>query len=283
MSAKIWKYIIFLELLIIYSLSLFAISYESDFKIVACNVGQGDATLIIKGSSQILVDGGPDSRVLECLGKYIPFNDNKIELVILSHPDKDHFMGLIDVFERYQVGTFLRSKATNSSKDYQLLESLVGGKGIKVVEANTHSDMRLGKIYIDIVSPDDFQNNNLDDLKLNDLSVVVVIKYYEFEAILTGDIEIEGINKLVSRGLITDVEYIKIPHHGSKNNITSGLLRLSKPEIAVISVGKNSYGHPNKETLDLLNTYKIPVMRTDEKGDIVIVSKGEDKIINVLE
>jgi competence protein ComEC len=143
--------------------------------------------------------------------------------------------------------------------------------------------MRLGKIYIDIVSPNDFEDNNLDDLNLNDLSVVVVIKYLEFEALLTGDIEIEGINKLVSRGLIKDVEYIKIPHHGSKNNITSSLLRLSKPEIAVISVGKNSYGHPNKETLDLLNIYKIPVMRTDEKGDIVIVSKGKDKIINVLE
>ncbi|MBU0569553.1 MBL fold metallo-hydrolase, partial [Patescibacteria group bacterium] len=71
------------------------------------------------------------------------------------------------------------------------------------------------------------------------------------------------------------VEYIKIPHHGSKNGLTQELLEASNPEVAVISVGKNSYGHPHKETLDLLARCNLQVFRTDEVGDVEVVSDGD--------
>lgn len=272
---RIWKTVFLLELLIITSLSLAFLSFsDRKFQIIACDVGQGDAILAIYGDIQILTDGGPDSKVLDCLGKYIPYWDKTIELVILTHPDKDHFGGLIDVFERYEVLSFLKTKATNSSQSYQALENVVGGKDVDTIYANDSLSIRLGKIYLDILNPQDSKEAYVEDKDLNNSSIVSVLKFGEFKALLTGDIEIEGINRLVSERKIIDVNYLKIPHHGSKNNITSGLLRFSSPEIAVISVGKNSYGHPNKETLEILQDYKIDFYSTSEHGDISVSTSG---------
>jgi len=268
---RIWKIVFMFELLIIVSLLLAIFSFsDKKFQIIACDVGQGDATLAIYGDIQILTDGGPDSKVLDCLGKYIPYWDNTIELVVLTHPDKDHFGGLIDVFERYEVTSYLKTKAASSSQSYQTLENIVGGKDINTIYASGGLSIRLGKIYLDIVNPQDSNEEYIEDKDLNNSSVVSVLGFGDFKALLTGDIEIEGINRMVSQGKITDVDYLKVPHHGSKNNITSGLLRFSNPKVAVISVGENSYGHPNKEVLDFLIKFGIKTLRTDELGNVLI-------------
>jgi len=274
---RIWKTVFISELLVIASLTLAFLSFDNrKFKIIACDVGQGDAILSIYGKIQILIDGGPDSKVLDCLGKYIPYWDNTLELVILTHPDKDHFGGLIDVFERYEVLNYLKTKAINSSQDYQVLESIVGSKGIDTIYATDELDIRLGKIYLDILNPKDSSKAYIEDKDLNNSSIVFTLRFKNFEALLTGDIEIEGINELIKEGKISEVEYIKIPHHGSKNNITSGLLRFSSPEVAVISVGENSYGHPSQEVLDLLQKYNISkTYVTSRDRDVIVETDGD--------
>ena len=96
-------------------LALFLAGFSaSDEKLhlIACDVGQEDAILVVYKGNQILIDGGPDRRVLDCLVKYIPFWDKKIELVILTHPQDDHYGGLIEVFRSYEVGTFVANKLT---------------------------------------------------------------------------------------------------------------------------------------------------------------------------
>lgn len=265
-----------LELLVIASLVLAFFSFNNrKFKLISCDAGQGNATLALYGNTQILIDGGPDAKVLDCLGSYMPYWDNTLELVILTHPDKDHFGGLIDVFQRYEILNLLKSKATNSSQDYQVLENIVGGKGINTLYAVDGLDLRLGKIYLDILNPRGLDEGIIEEKDLNNSSVVLVLRFGEFKALLTGDVEIEGINRLAFEGKIPDVDFLQVPHHGSKNNITSGLLRLSSPEVAVISVGENSYGHPNKEVLDLLKTYNIgKVFITIQDKDVVIESSG---------
>lgn len=272
---KIWKALYLIEILIIASILLAIYSVENqNFKLITCDVGQGDAILAVYGSTQILTDGGPDSRVLDCLGKYMPYWDREIELVVLTHPDKDHFGGLIGVLERYQVNTILKSKAMGGSQEYQALENLIGGKGIRVIYAKEGLSIGLGKIYLDILSPKDTNIGVNQENQLNNYSIVTELRFLNFKALLTGDIEIEGINELLIDGKIKDVDYLKVPHHGSKNNISTGLLKFSNPEVAVISVGKNSYGHPNKEVLDLLNRYQIKYFRTDQKGDVLITTNG---------
>jgi len=84
---------------------------DKNLHVVFCDVGQGDAVLVKMGTSQVLVDGGPDNKVLECLARNMPFYDRRIEVVILTHPQADHMNGLVDVLERYTVLRFINPKS----------------------------------------------------------------------------------------------------------------------------------------------------------------------------
>ena len=125
--------------------------------------------------------------------------------------------------------------------------------------------IRVGMIYLDILHPsEDFVSN-----KTNDYSIVTLLRYNKFKAIFTGDLELNISEDLFERDKIEPVDYIKISHHGSKNGTSEKLVQILKPNVAIISVGKNSYGHPNEEVINLLKKYNIKILRTDEIGDIV--------------
>ncbi|MCS7092429.1 MAG: MBL fold metallo-hydrolase [Patescibacteria group bacterium] len=261
-------------------------------QVIACDVGQGDGFLIIHKSYQILIDGGADSQILTCLSKYLPFWDRVIELLILTHPQEDHYRGLIDVFERYNVQNFLLPQIDSSNESFRLLKNSMVGEGANVTFAHSGQKVRVGLIYLEILWPDmRFFNGNLkegDSLRLgdkienlyqteinpNNLSVVFKARYKNFDMLFTGDIEPTAIEKLLGLVEIGDVEYLKVPHHGSRNGLTKDLLKFATPEIAVISVARNnSYGHPHQEILEMLNQY-AKVFRTDLKGDVVVLSDG---------
>lgn len=287
---KLIKYIFALLILgIITVWSAYFFFPEKKLHLVTCDVGQGDAILAVYGETEILVDGGPDKSVLDCLSRHIPFWDKEIEVVVLTHPQTDHFEGLIGVFEAYKVDLFVANSLESSTQDYQVLQNMVGGQGTRVVNPKSGTTIRLGLIHLDILWPtQEFVDNEttlVNAQKLggraskrdpNDFSVVAILSLGEFDALLTGDIGPEEIPNVVKTGLVKDVDYIKIPHHGSKNGLTKELLDASRPEIATISVGKNNrYGHPNKEVLDMLKEANVKFLRTDEIGDIEIVTDGK--------
>jgi len=287
---KAWKYIYGI-LALATSLLVLAIFSLPDSKLhlIACDVGQGDAILAVYKNTQILVDGGPDRKVLDCLGKYVPFWDREIEVVILTHPQDDHYGGLIDVFKSYQVDYFLANAVDSSTQGYQVLKDLVGGSDVGVVNPTTGTSIRLGLLHLDIVWPSEAKilEENASEKKktlgafttkddLNTFSIVANLSLGDFDALLTGDIRQDTIEAILMTGGIHDVEYIKVPHHGSKNGLTKELVDATTPEVVVISVGKNNrYGHPNQETLDLLKTANVKILRTDEIGDIEIISDGK--------
>jgi len=269
---KAWKYL--LGFLFLASVSVWLAAFSSEDRnlhLIACDVGQGDAILAVYGDIQILTDGGPGNSVLTCLQKYMPIWDREIELVILTHPQLDHYGGLVEVFSRYQVGTFLTNDFNPSTQGLKALENAVGGSGARVVKPAAGTRLRLGMIYLDILHPPD----GLNSTKINDYSIVTILSFADFEALLTGDIGPKVIEKLLAENLINPVDYIKIPHHGSRNGTTLGLLEASMPGLAVISVGKgNSYGHPHQEVLKMLDDLGIQVRRTDEVGDVEIETDG---------
>ncbi len=264
--------------------AIFTVPNDS-LKIIACDVGQGDAILVTYKNIQILTDGGPNKKVLECLDKYIPFYDRTLELVILTHPDSDHSTGLIDVIKRYNVVTLLANPIDPGTETYQALKNVVGSKGIEVI--NSMEGMRLGMdmIYLDMFNPskemidnlkEEIGNNKISTYKpilpTNSYSIVYKLSFKDFTGIFTGDIGIDISDRLAKENRIGKVNYIKIPHHGSRNGLTENLLKTLDPETAVISVGKNNrYGHPTKEVIDMLNGYGIQILRTDEIGDVVTV------------
>jgi len=279
-------------------LALFLAGFSaSDEKLhlIACDVGQGDAILVVYKGNQILIDGGPDRRVLDCLVKYIPFWDKKIELVILTHPQDDHYGGLIEVFRSYEVGTFVANQVDSSTEGYRVLKNLVETSGVRVVNPANNTSFRLGLLYLDIVHPSiTLASDNKEKTDegvlgafttkkdLNDYSVVAILSLGEFDALLTGDIGPNLIPEILARGEIKDVEYIKVPHHGSKNGLTQELLERSKPDVAVISAGKNNrYGHPHQEVVDMLNNSNIKIFGTYDDGDIEVITDGESwQILN---
>jgi competence protein ComEC len=288
-----WKYFLTVLLLVTATMWMAVFFYPAaNLRIIACDVGQGDAILIIHGKKQILIDGGPNNKVVDCLDRYLPFWDRQLELVILTHPERDHFFGLIEVMQRFDVQVLLATGIDNSSIEYQVLKTTVGGRGVKVVDPRSGMKLRLGMIYLDIFHPPDTYFSGLKDTTnsypdgqvlgvytstrdLNDFSIVNLLTYGNFRALMTGDILPDSIDVLLQNYEMSDVNYIKVPHHGSKNGLTQSLLDAVKPEVAVISVGKNSYGHPHKEVLEMLAGYELKVLRTDEMGDVVVVTDGE--------
>ncbi len=249
-----------------------------NLQIIACDVGQGDAILIQNGTTQILIDGGPDSKVLKCLEQYISFWDRNIELVILTHPQRDHYRGLIDVFEKYHISDMLVNGSNASSPEYQVLHNMVGGSDTDVHVVRTNTEYRLGLIYLDILNPDGdlgLANSNEDP---NKFSIVALLTFGNFNALFTGDIEQDVSDKLARNASLvsTSIEYLKVPHHGSKNGLSKLLAEAIRPQIAVISCGKkNKFGHPNRETLELLDKIDAEVYRTDQLGNIEIISDGK--------
>jgi len=260
---------------------------------VACDVGQGDAILAQYGTFQILTDGGlPNGRVVACLSRYMPFWDRKIEVVVNTHPQLDHYGGLIDVLRSYDVTYLVANGLESGSREYQVLKKLVGDRGIKVVTPISGQSLRYGMMRYDILFPtSEFletegwsgESGNLGtfDSKRdpNDFSVQAVVSFGQFDALLTGDIG-ESMLKYVSPVFVAMarekvVEYIKMPHHGSKYGLGRYYVGLASPQVAVIQVGKNSYGHPTTEVLDFLNANKMQVYRNDLDGDIVLASDGE--------
>ena len=92
---------------------------DSRVKIVYCNAGQGDETLIQRGFTQILIDGSRPGRALDCLRKHVPFFDRQIEMVVVSHPQLDHFGGLTDVVKRYKVVSFVYNGLRSDSREWE--------------------------------------------------------------------------------------------------------------------------------------------------------------------
>lgn len=272
------KNLIYFLILVTISIWISAFSIDDSLQIIACDVGQGDAILIQKNTTQVLIDGGPSSKVLDCLGKYMPFWDRKVEVVFLTHPDIDHYGGLIDVFKSYKIVNFFTNGSVSGSQEYKVLESLVGGKGIKVQTIAKGMIIRIGMIYLDILNPENnnqypITNNQTDGD--NNQSIVILLIYDQFKALFTGDAENKVSDLIATRPEMGEVNYLKVSHHGSKNGLTQKLLDATSPEVAVISVGKNNrYGHPHDEVIKILSEKDIQILRTDQLGDVIVKTDG---------
>lgn len=217
---------------------------DNKLHVVFCDVGQGDATLIIKGSNQLLIDGGPNNSVLNCLARHIPFYDRTIEAVVLTHNNFDHSKGLTYVAERYNVLHFEPVLKSGNSIRLGQIKYAVEWPSDKVLGANT-------------ISSD------------NELGIVGKLSYGSFDVLMTADVSTRNYDPE------TGIEVMKVPHHGSKTGLMADWIKTSNPKLAVISVGKgNKFGHPAPEVIKLLSDAGIKFLRTDEDGEVEIVSDG---------
>lgn len=228
------------------------------------DVGQGDAILITTPEqNHILIDGGPDNKVLSELPKVMPYLFSRIDLLVLTHPHLDHVAGLVEIVDRYDVGAVLLNPVAYGSGAYEIFLDKIAGR--KIYSANASKDFRLGNTYIDVLYPFD---PGLPDANPNNASVAIMISQGGHKILLTGDAEKEEEAKLLGYDLRADI--FKAGHHGSRTSST--VLDQIMPKLMLISCGvQNKYGHPHEETLEKASDLGIEVLRTDLDGNISII------------
>ena len=233
------------------------------------DIGQGDGMMIEAGNNiQVIIDGGATDKIVEKIGRDLPFYDRKIELVIMTHPDKDHLGGLVDVLRYYQVERVLVTGIKCETAICREWDKIIEEKNIPVKIARAGQVINLGgETYLGILSP----RENLSGREFkndNDTSVIVKLISGGRSVLFTGDIGFKVENKLMESSVNLNSDILKISHHGSKYATSSKFLEAVSPETAIISVGKNSYGHPAEELLLRISDYGAAIKRTDLDGDI---------------
>lgn len=284
------KALITLTLLFIFLGGIFsyqrAVFFDGKLHVVFCDVGEGDGIYIrTEDAKNILIDGGPDDSILTCLSNHMPFWDRKIDIVFLSHPHADHLTGLISVLNRYQVMHYVTEKVENGTIIEKAEKQLLADKNLTANYFSEGDQIVISeKTKFKTLWPTKeminsrLESGKKDNLDLNGFALGQLLIYENFTVLFTSDIEIPAIDRIAEKAGRGTV--LKVSHHGSKNGLNQTVLDNTMPKLAVISVGKNSYGHPTSQVLNLLKNANIKTLRTDQMGDIEIISDGVSFRIN---
>jgi competence protein ComEC len=257
---------------------IFALSdRRGDLLFYFLEVGQGDGSLVVlPGGVKILIDGGPpNGRVLEALAKALPPTERYLDLVILSHPELDHFGGLIEVLRRYRVGIFIHNGRAGTASAFEELKAVINEKGVKTINLGAGDRIRHQKSVMRIISPD---SELVKRGVSNDTSLVFALEAGGARALFTGDISAAIEEKLVGFSEWAPVDILKVAHHGSKYSSSARFLSVARPRLAAIGVGKNFYGHPTREALSRLLAAGATIYRTDQDGTIKVLLRKNNEV-----
>lgn len=240
------------------------------------DVGQGDAIFIeTPDGVQVLVDGGPDGSVTTQLAQHMSFFDRTIDMVVGTHPDKDHIGGLVSVFAQYEVSEILRTEKENETTVAAAYVQAVAEEKAQVHIARAGQEFTLGASTTLRVL---FPQTDTDDIESNASSIVLQLVYGETEVLLTGDSPKRIEEYLVlTEGETLQSDILKVGHHGSRTSTSELFLREVDPRYAVISTSAdNRYGHPHVEVTDLLFNERVETYSTAEEGVITFLSDGKN-------
>ncbi len=239
------------------------------------NIGQGDAIYIESPDHrQILIDSGPGDAVLRELRKVMPWYDKSIDMIMITNPDKDHIAGFIPVLKRYAVEKEIEPGTKNPSDVNATLHQLIAEKKLETMIARRGQVLDLGGgASLHILFPD----RDVSGLDSNTGSIIAKLVYGDTSVMFTGDAPFQTEDYVVDlEGADMKSTLLKEGHHGSRTSISEKFFTAVDPEYSIISAGfKNSYGHPHKETVEMLDRLKIPTLVTFEEGTIIFESDGE--------
>ena len=279
MSAKLYKILLISGIVLaLLAIPIFGLTYSSskNLEVDFLDVGQGDTILIKSPFGQnILVDGGPDGKVVEQLGKKLPFWDKQIDLIVLTHPHDDHVTGLTEIIKRYDVRKILYTGVVHDAPNYLAWLEEARNKKIPLALVDRPQVIKLGEnCELDVLFPQkSFIGQGIENL--NNSSIVAKLFYGQTSFLLTGDAEIAVEKDLLAASVDLKSQVLKIGHHGSDTSSSEEFLEAVKPKFAVIEVGKdNDFGHPNLRILKRLERIGAEIFRTDLDGTIKFESDG---------
>ncbi|MDA1674711.1 ComEC/Rec2 family competence protein [Bacillus cereus group sp. TH152-1LC] len=241
------------------------------------NVGQGDSIYIkTPNGDDILIDGGNrDGKAVIAYLKKQKVND--IEVMISTHPDADHMGGLDDVLKAFKVKSVYAPKVSHTTKVYKDFLAAVKKQGLTIKTAKKGVAINLKGVSAKFIAP--VKNYSKNDL--NDWSAVLKLTYGNKSFLFTGDAELKSETDMINSKQNIASTVLKVGHHGAKTSTSDKFLKVVKPSYAVVSVGKNSYGHPTSVVINRLKAKKIKIFRTDKQGSIVATTDGKSLKFNV--
>ncbi|MBR5533797.1 MAG: DNA internalization-related competence protein ComEC/Rec2, partial [Ruminiclostridium sp.] len=232
------------------------------------DVGQGQSILLNSKGTTALVDcggttdpGDTAATHLQNLGK------DSLDLLILTHYHDDHAGGVPELLHRVEVKAMVLPDVEEDSPLRQEIERLAKSLKIPVYYVNETSTAQLGQAELTFHPPLPGSE------AANERCLSMVCTYGDWDALITGDMPEEEERRLAARGVLPDCELLVAGHHGSASSTGQALLDTITPEMAVISVGYNTYGHPAQETLDRLAASHTETYRTDRHGTVTVYAK----------
>ncbi|MCM1122833.1 MAG: DNA internalization-related competence protein ComEC/Rec2 [Eubacterium sp.] len=270
------------------ALFVLTVRQPQGLQITMVDVGQGDCIyLTVDGGMHMLIDGGSSNKSDIAKYQIMPYLKHEgvsyLDAVVVTHPDSDHINGLCTLLEEtgtsgISIGTLYLPDVGGEGRNesYHELEYLAKSVGVPVRYIGAGDRMKYGEVMLTCLHPE----KGWETTEINAYSTVLYLKYGNFTALFTGDLEGAGeemVMELMKNMSLHNITILKVAHHGSKNSTAEDFLQAVKPQIALISSGRNNrYGHPHEELVDRLEECGCLIYRTQESGAVTVRVRGKE-------
>ena len=285
---------IYRNMLLVFAVLFMLINISPDLMITAMDVGQGDGILVKIRREALIIDSGSTSK--KNVGRYtvLPYlkyeGIGRIKAMIMTHEDEDHISGMFEIMDSVEkneikVENLVLPDVGKASRgdNYLKLEERAHELGIKISYISCGQKIVFDGLELLCLNP----TKGMETEGANAYSTVLYMKYGDFTALFTGDVEKEGQEHILEdirkeSGKYSDITLLKVAHHGSRYTSDEEFLELISPKIALISCGiDNRYSHPHKEVLERLSKVGSVVYRTDESGAVRIFYSKRRKNVRI--
>lgn len=246
-----------------------------DMRVHFIDVGQGDSILIESPNGKtMLVDGGVKGAGPQVVSYLRELGVSKLDIVVATHPDADHIGGLIPVLNSMTIEQFYDSGKVHTSQTFEEMLTLIDEKNIPYDVPTPGDNIKFDEdVTVKVLNANEQASDN------NDASIVLKIVYGNVSFLLTGDAGIALEKEMMQYDVSATV--LKAGHHGSNTSSSEDFIRAVKPEVTILSYGKdNKYGHPHAEVVDRLKEIGSKIYATADIGTITVTTDGVNYAVN---
>lgn len=238
--------------------------------VTALNVGQGQCVLFASDGCFAAADCGSGNSWMDAGGiaadNLAGMGCRELRYLLLTHYDYDHVSGVGELLSRLRVDTLLLPDEQDDAGLRSYVLDAAGRAGTEVRFVRTKETFPLGRTGLTVYPPLGADNDN-------DRGLSLLCSSGDYDLLLTGDMDAETEQLLLEAYPLPDIEALVVGHHGSRYSTSQALLETLRPELGVISVGSNRFGHPTRQTLRRLTAAGVTICRTDLQGNIHICVK----------
>ncbi|WP_144789602.1 MBL fold metallo-hydrolase [Lysinibacillus fusiformis] len=239
------------------------------------DVGQGDSILIESPNGKtMLIDGGVKGAGQQVVSYLLELGVNKLDQVVATHPDADHIGGLIPVLQTIPIEQFYDSGKVHTSQTFEEMLMAIDEKNIPYYVPKTGDLIEFDKdVTVKVLNANEHATDN------NDASIVLKVVYGNVSFLLTGDAGTTLEKEMMQNDVSATI--LKAGHHGSNTSSSEEFIRAVKPEVTILSYGKdNKYGHPHAEVVDRLQAIGSNIYATADLGTIMVATDGVNYTVN---